>query len=171
LTHISIIAAIDINGLIGKSNHLPWSIKEDLAHFRETTMGHPVVMGWNTWKSIGKPLDGRTNVVLTHNNSIQFPGIIIVNSIEQVIEDFSSEEIFIIGGASVFQQFLPYADKMYLSRINHTFEGDTYFPEVDWSKWELQYYEQINTSAGYQINCERWENKSPIEFPLTSRTV
>lgn len=158
--NISIIAALDINGLIGKANHLPWKIKEDLEYFRNTTMGHPVVMGKKTWLSIGKPLDGRINIILTRDINFSIPGCIIANSIQQVLEDFSDQELFVIGGEEVFRQFLPFTNKIYLSRIKQAFDGDTYFPEVDWSEWEIVFYEQKTTEAGYDISFEKWDRKN-----------
>jgi len=157
LNNISIIVAIDQNGLIGNANHLPWQIKEDLQYFKETTSGHPVIMGKNTWLSIGKPLEGRVNIILTHDTSFQIAGCITVNSIEQVLTEFTDQEIFIIGGADVFKQFLPYTHKIYLTRILHSFEGDVYFPELDWSNWKIVFYEHKSTKSGYNISFEKWE--------------
>lgn len=161
--NLSIIAALDNNNLIGNSNHLPWQIKEDLQFFRETTMGHPVVMGKKTWLSIGKPLDGRINIILTHDTSIEVPGCIVMNSVEQVLSNFLDAEIFVIGGANVFEQFLPYANKMYLTRIQHSFRGDTYFPSITWSDWEMVQYEQKDTESSYKISFEKWERKTNIK--------
>jgi len=160
LNLISIIAAIDQNYLIGNSNHLPWNIKEDLHFFRRVTMGHPVVMGKRTWLSIGKPLDGRVNVILTHDRTFNIPGCLIVNSVEEVISQFSEQEIIIIGGAEVFRQFLPYANNLYLTKIKHAFTGDTYFPQIDWNDWNIVFYEQKDTESGYQITFEQWTRKS-----------
>ena len=157
---ISIITAIDTNGLIGIDNHLPWQIKEDLQFFRETTMGHPVVMGKQTWLSIGKPLDGRVNIILTHDETFQIPGCVVLNSVSQVLSTFCNEEIFIIGGATIFEQFIPIANKIYLTRIEHSFKGDTYFPDVDWSEWKIAQYEKKLTDAGYWISLELWIRQS-----------
>jgi dihydrofolate reductase len=123
-------------------------------------MGHPVVMGRRTWMSIGKPLDGRTNIILTHDKSFAYPGCIITSSIEQIINDFYEQDIFIIGGSEVFFQFLPYADRLYLTRIMHEFEGDTYFPVVKWEEWMLTYYERIMTDVGFELGFETWKRKT-----------
>lgn len=157
MPQISIIAAIDKNGLIGKSNHLPWKIKEDLNHFREITMGHPVVMGKKTWLSIGRPLDGRINIILTHDKYFSIPGCIIVNSIEQILTAYTSQEIFVIGGAEVFKQFLPLTSKIYLTRILHEFEGDTYFPDVNWEDWQIISYEKQTSAEAYLLSFEVWQ--------------
>ncbi|MFO7660133.1 MAG: dihydrofolate reductase [Candidatus Cloacimonadaceae bacterium] len=162
MTRISIIVAMDRNGLIGNDNHLPWNIKEDLQYFRETTLGHPVVMGKSTWLSLGKPLDGRINIILTHDTTFQIPGCITVNSTEQLLADFPEQEVFIIGGAETFRHFLPLAQKIYLTRIDHAFAGDTYFPQPDWSEWEIVFYEQKSTASGYDISFEKWERKDKL---------
>jgi dihydrofolate reductase len=157
---ISIIAAIDKNGVIGKDNHLPWNINDDLKHFRELTIGHPVVMGRKTWMSIGKPLDGRINIILTHDSSFSIPGCITVNSVQQVVNDFPDQDIFVIGGAELFRQFIPSAGRIFLTRINHEFSGDTYFPHVNWDHWLLISYERKQTEDGYDLSFETWERKS-----------
>ena len=162
MTVISIIVAIDKNGLIGTENHLPWNIKEDLQYFRDITLGHPVVMGKKTWLSLGKPLEGRINIILTHDKSFQIPGCITVNSIEQILADFHDQEVFVIGGAETFRQFLPLAHMIYLTRIDHIFEGDTYFPVIDWSEWEIVFFEQKSTESGYNISFEHWKRKKAI---------
>jgi len=159
LPFFSIIAAIDKNNLIGRDNRLPWNIPEDLQFFRSITMGHPVVMGKNTWLSIWKPLEGRVNIILTRETELNVPGCIVVNTLEQIMDDFNSEELFIIGGASVFKQFLPIAQKIYLTRILHEFQGDTYFPSVDWDMWEIVFFEQKQSVEGYQLNFEQWQRK------------
>jgi len=156
---ISIIAALDKNYLIGINNHLPWHIKEDLHHFRKLTYGHPVVMGKNTWMSLGKPLEGRTNIILTHDKDFHIDGCITLNSISELDNLFREEEIFVIGGANIFRQFLAIADRMYLTRIDHTFSGDTYFPDIDWQQWKLISFEQLTSEQGYKLAFEQWERQ------------
>jgi dihydrofolate reductase len=123
-------------------------------------MGHPIVMGKNTWLSIGKPLDGRINIILTHDLSFNIPGCLTANSIDEILTDYRDEKIFVIGGSEVFRQFIPLSKKMYLTRIIHSFEGDTYFPELDWSFWEMTFYEFNNSESGYQFSFEIWERKA-----------
>jgi len=159
LTIISIIVAFDKNQLIGRNNHLPWLIKEDFKFFKDTTMGHPVVMGKNTWLSIGKPLDGRINIILTRDVSFQINGCLTVNSIEQVFAEYPDQEVFIIGGSEVFRQFLPFAGKIYLTRIDYKFEGDVYFPYVNWKEWEIMSFEQKISESGYNLSFETWEKR------------
>ena len=132
---ISIIVAIAENGIIGDKNALLWNIKEDMRRFRTTTMGHPVVMGRKTFESIGRPLPKRTNVVITRGDN-SFEGCEMAHSLEEAVAMFpAEEEVFIIGGAQIYRQALPIADKLYLTIVHRDYEGDTSFPEIDYSEW------------------------------------
>ncbi len=136
---ISIISALANNRTIGKKNDLPWHLPADLKHFKETTTGKTIVMGLNTFKSIGsKPLPNRKNIVLSGDMTVQVPeGVILVNSLERVLEMTKDEkEVMICGGAMVYQQFLPLADRMYLTYIDHDFDGDIFFPEFNMNDWQ-----------------------------------
>ena len=133
---ISIIVAVAKNGVIGDKNSLLWHLREDMIHFRTTTSGHPVVMGRKTYDSIGRPLPKRTNVVITRDTNLAIEGCSVVHSIEEAIAMFeSTEEVFIIGGAQIYRQALPLADRIYLTVIDKEYEGDTSFPEIDYSMW------------------------------------
>jgi len=134
---IALIWAMDRNGLIGNNNKMPWRLPGEMAYFRQTTMGHPVIMGRLTYESIGNPLVGRTNVVLTRNSNFVSEGCTVVHSIEDVLEKYTGQQIFVIGGAQIYRQFLPYANRLYVTKIDHAFAGDEYFPAVDWSQWRL----------------------------------
>ncbi|MBB5173529.1 dihydrofolate reductase [Texcoconibacillus texcoconensis] len=132
---ISFVVAMDENRLIGAAGDLPWRLPNDLAHFKKTTMGAPIVMGRKTYESIGRPLPGRRNIVITRNPTFQAEGIEVLTDFDHVDEwQQSEEEFFVIGGAEIFQQFLPYVERMYITVIHETFKGDTYFPDVldDW---------------------------------------
>lgn len=136
---ISFLWAQDINGLIGNNNELPWRLPADLKYFKETTMGHAIVMGRKTYESIGKPLPGRTNIILTRDKNYKPEGCLVFHSKEALlnwIEDNGSE-VFITGGSEIFNLFLKEADRLYVTKIRSSFEGDTYFPEIDWDKWRL----------------------------------
>jgi dihydrofolate reductase len=136
---ISIIAAMAENGLIGKANSLPWHLPADLKHFKELTLNKAVLMGEKTFFSIGKPLKDRLNIVLSDNPVFEPSGCLLARSIEQAInlaKEKNVEELMVIGGASVYKQFLPLADKMYLTVIKGDFEGDIYFPKYDKSQWQ-----------------------------------
>lgn len=134
---VSIIVAIAANGVIGDKNSLLWHIKEDMRFFRQKTTSHPVIMGRKTYDSLGRPLPNRTNVVISRTlNHIE--GCTVAHSLEEAIALFpSEEEIFIIGGAQIYAQALDVADRMYITRIEHSYEGDTSFPEWDRAQWRL----------------------------------
>ena len=130
---ISMISAIARKDrAIGFQNALLWHIPEDFKHFKETTSGHAVIMGENTYRSIGRPLPNRTNIVLSLDEAFAPEGCVVVRSIEEALEkakEVEREEIFIIGGASIYRQFLPYAERLYLTLVEGDFESDTFFPE------------------------------------------
>lgn len=131
---ISIISAIAENRVIGSKNNLPWYLPADLKHFKNMTLGKTIVMGANTFKSIGqKPLPNRKNIVLSNDANYKVPeGCVIATSIGQVLEIAKNEEeLMICGGASVYAQFLPLAQRLYLTYIHHDFGGDIFFPEFD----------------------------------------
>lgn len=134
---VSIIVAIAANGVIGDKNTLLWHIKEDMRFFRQKTTSHPVIMGRKTYDSLGRPLPNRTNVVISRTlNHIE--GCTVVHSLEEAIALFpSEEEIFIIGGAQIYAQALDVADRMYITHIEHSYEGDTSFPEWKRAQWRL----------------------------------
>lgn len=133
---ISIIAAISENNVIGDNNKLIWNIPDDLRRFKNLTVGHPVVMGRKTFESIGHALPKRRNVVITRQ-AISIPDCIVVHSVEEAIELFpSSTEVMIIGGGEIYRQALPYATRMYITRVHHSFQGDTKFPDVNWNAWD-----------------------------------
>jgi dihydrofolate reductase len=141
---ISIIVAMDENKLIGQKNDLPWRIPADLAYFKKTTLGHPVLMGRKTFESIGKPLPGRENIVLTRNEQFTNEGVTVIHSLDDVLtsEAYADQNLFIIGGAEIFKEFLHIADKLYVTKIHDTFEGDTYFPEFKEEMYKIIYREK-----------------------------
>lgn len=133
---VSVIVAIAENGVIGDKNALLWNIKEDMRRFRTTTTGHPVIMGRKTFESIGRPLPKRTNVVVTRGES-RFEGCLVAHSLEEAIAMFpQDEEIFIIGGAQIYKQALPLADRLYLTIVHRNYEGDTSFPTIEYEEWQ-----------------------------------
>jgi dihydrofolate reductase len=136
---ISIIVAIGKNGLIGNGNDLPWHYPEDLKYFKNVTMNKSVFMGYNTFLSIynrlGKPLPNRTNYVLTYEDEL--PGdAIVVKNLDQFVKE-QEEEVFCIGGKMIYQMVLPYADRLYITRVNKDYPGDVFFPTYDESKFKL----------------------------------
>ncbi len=134
---ISIIVAIAKNKVIGLGENLPWDIPSDMAWFKKNTMGKPVIMGQKTFESIGKPLAGRKNIILTFDKNYFPKGCEVAYSIDHALEKAKkAEEVMIAGGASIYKQFLPLADYLYLTIIDHDFEGDVYFPDFDYNEWE-----------------------------------
>ena len=163
--HISIIAAIGKNRVIGKDNQLLWHIPDDLKRFKALTIGHPIIMGRKTFESIvavlGKPLPGRTNIVVTRDLLWQYDGVIVAHSVEEAIEKARTceggEEIFIGGGAEIYRQALPLADKLYLTLIDDEKEGDSYFPshEKDLFKKTFEEVREWNGLKYQWMNLER----------------
>ncbi len=135
---ISVIVAVARGGVIGGGNALLWHITEDLRRFKAITLGHPVVMGRKTWESLGRPLPGRANVVVTRDRNYTAEGCSVVHSLEEALALFTpAEEVFIIGGGELYAQAMPIADRLYLTGVDATFEGDTFFPQWDRGLWRI----------------------------------
>ncbi|MBN7825521.1 type 3 dihydrofolate reductase [Bowmanella dokdonensis] len=145
---ISMIVAMAMNRIIGAGNQMPWHLPADLKHFKQVTLGKPVVMGRKTFESIGRPLPGRTNIVITRDASFRASGIEIVTSPEEALdlaEELGVEELMIIGGGAIYRHFLPLCERLYLTEIKLDVEGDTRFPdyraEGRWKLLEEQHYQ------------------------------
>ncbi|MDQ0272010.1 dihydrofolate reductase [Cytobacillus purgationiresistens] len=152
---ISLMWAMDENRVIGINNELPWHLPEDLKFFKRTTMGHPIAMGRKTWESIGRPLPGRENIVITRNKDFSPEGATVLNSLDELI-DYSNkldQDVFVIGGAEIFKSVLPFSDHLYMTMIHHQFAGDTYFPELDLSDWK-----NLSTEKGLK------DDKNPYDY-------
>lgn len=137
---ISLIVAMDSKGVIGVNNQLPWHLPEDLKYFKKITTGHPIVMGRKTRDSIGRNLPNRENVVITRNQDYICDGCTIFHSVDEFYNWSNAkrdEEIFVIGGAELFAETISKTDRLYITRINHEFDGDTFFPELNWHEWKL----------------------------------
>jgi len=133
---ISLIVAVDENNGIGKNNQLPWHLPADLKHFKTLTTGHPIIMGRKTFESIGKALPNRRNIVVSRQKSYLAEGADVVSSLPEAIDLCENEnDVFVIGGAQIFEHALPTADVLYLTVIHHQFDADTFFPEIDKSNW------------------------------------
>ena len=149
MTNLSLIVAMDKNRLIGNANQLPWHLPADLAFFKRTTMGKPIVMGRKTFESIGRPLPGRRNIVITRNPQFSAEGCEIVNSIDVALASCSDhEELMLIGGASLYQQTMEEASCMYITQIYHCFSGDTWFPEFDSAQWKIENQQDFDADQG-----------------------
>tara|TARA_B100001093_G_C26555063_1_gene896164 strand:- start:317 stop:811 length:495 start_codon:yes stop_codon:yes gene_type:complete len=135
---ISIIVAMDKNNLIGKKNQIPWYIPSELKRFRHLTMGKPIIMGRKTHESIGRILDGRDNIVLTSNTNYSKKGIAVYNDLDKVFDDFSShDEIVVIGGSDIYRLAFPFVNKLYITYVEGSFSGDTWFPEFNLDDWRI----------------------------------
>ena len=135
---ISIIVAMAENGIIGREMDLPWHISADLKRFKALTMGHHIVMGRKTYESIGRLLPGRTSVIITRQSDYQVDGAVVVNSLAAArAAAVDDSELFIIGGGQIYELALPLADQLHVTRVHTSVDGDTNFPEVDWSQWQL----------------------------------
>jgi dihydrofolate reductase len=137
---ISFIVAMDAKSAIGKNNELPWHLPADLAFFKKVTMGNPIVMGRKTFESIGKALPGRENVVVTRDRHYKAEDCTIIHSVDKIseIERNANEEVFVIGGAEIFKETFPFADRLYITMIEEEFDGDTFFPPFNHEEWELK---------------------------------
>ncbi len=139
---ISIIVAVAENGVIGRGGRLPWKLSADLQRFKRLTMGHTIIMGRRTWESIGRPLPGRRTVVVSRQSDYRIgeSAVEVVSSFEQAVkiaEETGEDEAFIVGGAELYRAALPQANRVYYTRVATVTDGDTFFPDVDWSKWKL----------------------------------
>ncbi|MCU6433763.1 dihydrofolate reductase [Undibacterium sp. Jales W-56] len=136
MSSFTIIVATDRQNGIGINNALPWHLPEDLAHFKRTTSGHPIVMGRKTFESIGRPLPNRRNIVISRNPDWQHEGVESVASLAAAQALVADQQTFIIGGAEIYQQALPLADTLIVTEIQQTFDCDTFFPAIDRSEWK-----------------------------------
>ena len=135
---ISLVVAASQNNVIGRDNQLPWHLPEDLEYFKSVTMGKPILMGRRTFDSIGRPLPGRRNIVITRDLEWDAEGVEVVNSVDDALAAGSlanSDEIMIIGGAQIYRECLPIADRLYLTRVEAEIDGDAFFPDIDLKQW------------------------------------
>ncbi|RDE18165.1 dihydrofolate reductase [Motiliproteus coralliicola] len=142
---LALIVAQSDNRVIGRNNALPWHLPEDLKYFKSVTMGKVIIMGRKTYESIGRPLPGRTNLVVSRDPEYRADGITVVNSLEQAIEQAQAvseingaDEALIIGGANLYEQALPQVQRLYLTQVHHQIHGDAHFPELVMDQWQQQ---------------------------------
>lgn len=151
---VSLIVAMDKNRVIGKENDIPWRIPKDWEYVKQTTKGHPIILGRKNLESIGKALPYRRNIILTKQKDFTFNGCEIAHSIDDVFKLCKNEqEVFIFGGEQIYSMFLPYIEKIYMTKIHHEFEGDTFFPEVNVEEWN-----EVSVIKGVT------NNKNPYEY-------
>lgn len=159
--------AEDLQGIIGKDQTLPWHLPNDLKYFKEMTIGKTIVMGRTTFEGMGsRPLPNRQTIVLTRNPDYQAEGVTVMHSVDDVLAYAKTKEepTMIIGGAVVFQDFLPYYDLLYRTVIEENFSGDTYFPSINWNEWELRTWKQGVTDEknkyAHRFETYRRKNKN-----------
>ena len=155
MAQLVLVAAVAENGVIGKDYGLPWRIKADLKRFRALTLGKPVVMGHRTWDGLQRPLDRRTNIVVTRNRDIEAQGAEVAYSLEEALRlaeidarERGVGEICVIGGGEIFREAILRADRLYVSHVEGRFEGDTYFPDIDPADWLKASQETLPESEG-----------------------
>lgn len=157
---ISLIVAASTNNVIGVEGGLPWHLSEDLRKFKAITMGKPMIMGRATFDSIGRALPGRKSIVMTRQSGFEAPGCEVVATMEAAILAAGDvEEVMVIGGGKIYALFLPMADRVFLTRVDATVEGDTFFPELDPDDWQLIVSEAFPAGAARQFGFafEVWE--------------
>ncbi len=163
---VAIIAAVAENGVIGQGNGIPWRLPSDFAHFKRMTLGKPLIMGRKTFESIGRPLPGRTNIVVTRQEGYQPDGVLVISSLEAALEHAQeiakadrANEVMIGGGAEIYRQALPFADRMYLTQVALAPEGDAFFPPIDFEQWkaagEISVAPHPNDSAAFRVRVYR----------------
>lgn len=159
---ISLIVAMSSNGVIGRDGDLPWHLPADLRHFKKTTMGHHLIIGRATWDELGRPLPGRTMVVVTRNRGFSAEGVLVVHSVEEALTRVrDDDEPFIGGGAEIYRQALEAGipDRLYITRVHADVEGDTFFPPIDLDQWYLadRVDHQADEKNEYPYTFERYD--------------
>ncbi len=158
MTRIYLVAAVARNGVIGMQGKLPWHLPEDLRHFKKLTLGHPIIMGRRTWESLGKPLPGRDNIVVTRRAGYAAPGASVAASFEAAIALCAGEPVaFVIGGAEIYAAALPIADGLVLTEIQRDYEGDARFPEWDRQGWRVSQKETHTSTDGVRFDFVLYE--------------
>ena len=163
MTILSMIVAHAADRVIGKDNDMPWHLPADLAYFKKTTLGKPIIMGRKTYESIGRPLPGRKNIVISRDGEYRAEGVEVVSSVEaalSLVDDV--EEVMVIGGGAIYQHCLPSADKLYITHIDARINGDTFFPEYDLNIWEKVTSEgrAADEKNQYQLDFAVYQRKS-----------
>ena len=157
-TRVYLVAAVAQNGVIGAGGKLPWRLAEDLKHFKQLTLGHPVIMGRRTWESLGKPLPDRENIVVSRSAGFEAPGAGVARSLEAAIALCAGEPAaYVIGGAEIYAAALPLADGLVLTEIHRDYEGDTRFPDWDRRAWRATQKETHTADDGVRFDFVFYE--------------
>jgi dihydrofolate reductase len=162
---INLVVAASENNVIGKDNKLPWHLPNDLSFFKNITWSMPVIMGRKTYESMGKPLKGRTNIVVTANKDFSATnGVVTVHSIEEAVRESAktdAKECYVIGGGQIFRNLMPDARRIYMTRVHTQLQGDTFFPAIDEQQWQLSWSMSFNADEkhAYPYTFEIWQRK------------
>ena len=161
---ISLVVAAAENNAIGKNNQLLWHLPKDLKFFKNTTWGMPVIMGRKTYESVNKPLPGRFNIVITRQTGWQADGVIVATDLQDALKkaaETNCKEFFVIGGGEIYKQAIEIADKIYITRVHATLDGDTFFPVIDESKWQLTSNQDFEADEKHQYaySFQTWTTK------------
>ena len=155
---IYLVAAVAANGIIGAAGQLPWRLPEDLQHFKHLTMGHPVIMGRRTWESLGRPLPGRENIVVSTRRGYEAPGAAVASSLDAALALCIGEPVaFVIGGTRLFEAALPLASALVMTEIMRDYAGDTWFPQYDRSRWRESQREAHTAADGTRFDFVLYE--------------
>ena len=157
---LSLIVAYAQNRVIGRDNTLPWKLPSDLAHFKRTTLGHPIIMGRKTWESLGRPLPGRRNIVISRDANYPAQGAQCVTSLAQAIAAVQDlEEAFVIGGAQIYQEALPFAQQVIATEVQESVEGDAFFAPLDKAQWIEASRQSHPTENGLRFDIVHYQRK------------
>jgi dihydrofolate reductase len=160
MTALALIAAVAKNGVIGRGNALPWRLSADMQRFRALTTGHAVIMGRKTWESIGRPLPGRQNIVVTRQRDYAAPGAVVTGSLDEAMAAIAlPEPAYCIGGGELYAQALPRATTLHFTHIDREFSGDTRFPDLDASTWRETAREEHHAPEGYAYAFVTYERR------------
>lgn len=159
---VTLIAAVAANGVIGSNNGLPWRLPAEMKYFTQNTLGKPVLMGRKTFESLPKPLKDRTNIILSRVLEAAPEGCELVRTVEEALDRYGEDELMVIGGADIYTQMLAVADRLLITEIDHSFEGDSYFPSFDSKEWNL-----VSRTPGVQDEKNVW----PFTFCVYERAV
>ena len=160
---ITIVAAIASNNVIGKKNSLPWDIPEDLKRFKQLTSGHTILMGRKTFDSIGRPLPNRKNIVMTKDTNYQKEGVEIVFDEKEALNLIKelNQEVFIIGGSKIYELFEPWASSLMITRVLKDFDGDAFFPDINWNNWQIKSKEDfLDEKSNISCRLEEYLRKT-----------
>ena len=160
---ITIVAAIASNNVIGQKNSLPWDIPEDLKRFKQLTSGHTILMGRKTFDSIGRPLPNRKNIVMTKDTNYQKEGVEIVFDEKEALNLIKelNQEVFIIGGSKIYELFEPWASSLMITRVLKDFDGDAFFPDINWNNWQIKSKEDfLDEKSNISCRLEKYLRKT-----------